>query len=226
MDVRIEEGWKKALAPEFEKPYFRDLAERVRALYSDPTKYNHPAPGQIFAAFDASPFEETKVVILGQDPYHGEGQANGLAFSVNPGIQLPPSLKNIYAEIQSEYGTTPQTGDLSGWARQGVLLLNSTLTVSHGLARSHAGFGWEEFTNAAVKALAEQREGIVYLLWGSDAAKKSAFIPKDKNLVLTAPHPSPLSAYRGFFGCGHFKAANDYLTAHSQTPIDWTLQNK
>ena len=223
MNVRIEQGWEEALAAEFEKPYFQELTERVRRFYADPSLPSHPDAGRIFAAFDASPFDKTRVVILGQDPYHGPNQANGLAFSVNPGIPLPPSLKNIYTEIENEFGAAPTDGDLSGWARQGVLLLNATLTVGQGMPKSHAGIGWEQFTDAAVAALASRREGIVYMLWGSDAARKGALIPRDRNLVLTAPHPSPLSAYRGFFGCGHFKAANRYLEQQGLPPIDWTL---
>ena len=222
MEVRIEEGWKKALAPEFEKPYFKELTDRVRRAYSDPTRIIHPEARRIFAAFDACPFDKVKVVILGQDPYHGDRQANGLSFSVNPGIAIPPSLRNIFAEIASEYGTTPpQSGDLSSWARQGVLLLNATLTVEHGRPKSHSGIGWEQFTDAAVRALSEQREGIVYMLWGADAARKGAIIPRDRNLVMTAPHPSPLSAHRGFFGCNHFRLADQYLLSRGESPVLW-----
>ena len=222
MEERIEEGWKKALAPEFEKPYFKELTDRVRRAYSDPTRIIHPEAGRIFAAFDACPFDKVKVVILGQDPYHGDRQANGLSFSVNPGIAIPPSLRNIFAEIASEYGTNPpQSGDLSSWARQGVLLLNATLTVEHGRPKSHSGIGWEQFTDAAVRALSEQREGIVYMLWGADAARKGAIIPRDRNLVMTAPHPSPLSAHRGFFGCNHFRLADQYLLSRGESPVLW-----
>lgn len=222
MEIKMEEGWKEALAHEFVQPYFKELTDKVRAAYTDPSRHPHPKAGQIFAAFDASPFSTTRVVILGQDPYHGEGQANGLAFSVNQGIALPPSLRNIFTEIRNEFGAEPATGDLSFWARQGVLLLNATLTVDHASPRSHAGIGWERFTDAAVAALVRERSGIVYMLWGSDAARKGALIPRDRNLVLTAPHPSPLSAYRGFFGCGHFKAANQYLEQQGLEPVNWT----
>lgn len=223
MQIRLEQGWKDALAEEFKKPYFQRLTAKVRELYTAPGPQPHPEGRNIFAAFDASPFHSTRVVILGQDPYHGANQANGLAFSVNPGVALPPSLKNIFAEIEREYGSAPKSGDLSGWARQGVLLLNSTLTVGDGAPKSHAGIGWEEFTDAAIAALSGQRAGIVYLLWGADAARKGRLIPTQGNLVLTAPHPSPLSAYRGFIGCDHFRQANAYLQQQNLPPIDWTL---
>lgn len=222
MNVKIEEGWKKVLATEFDKPYFAGLTDMVRREYSDPSFKVYPPAAQIFAAFDSTPYDEVKVVIIGQDPYHGPGQANGLCFSVNPGIDIPPSLRNIFQEIHSDTGTpVPTSGDLSGWAAQGVLLLNASLTVREHCPKSHSGLGWETFTDAAVHALAENRENLVFLLWGSDAIKKGAFIDRNRHLVLTAPHPSPLSAYRGFFGCRHFSKANEYLAAHGKAPVNW-----
>ncbi len=222
MEVRIEKSWKEALAPEFNSSWFPVLAERVRGEYQARPGGVFPPASLIFSAFDASPFDETKVVILGQDPYHGPGQANGLAFSVNPGIAIPPSLRNIFQEVHSDTGApVPADGDLSRWARQGVLLLNSTLTVPVHTPKGHANIGWEQFTDAAVRRLAEQRENLVFLLWGSDAIRKGSFIDRNRHLVLTAPHPSPLSAHRGFFGCRHFSQANAYLEAHGKTPIQW-----
>lgn len=222
MNVRIEEGWKRALSAEFGKPYFTALTDHVRREYSDPSCKIYPPAAKIFAAFDSTPFEDVKVVIIGQDPYHGPGQANGLCFSVNPGIDIPPSLRNIFQEISTDTGNPiPASGDLSRWAAQGVLLLNASLTVREHQPRSHSGIGWETFTDAAVHALAEHRENLVFLLWGSDAIRKGAFINRSRHLVLTAPHPSPLSAYRGFFGCRHFSKANEYLTAHGKTPVNW-----
>lgn len=220
MDVRIEPSWKQRLADEFEKPYFAALTQRVRAEYATATVY--PPGGRIFAAFDASPFDKTKVVIIGQDPYHGPGQANGLCFSVAPQIQMPPSLLNIFKEVSADTGAPmPADGDLTRWARQGVLLLNSSLTVRAHTPKSHSGIGWEQFTDRVVHELAEKREHLVFLLWGSDAARKGAFIDRTRHLVLTSAHPSPLSAYRGFFGNHHFSRANDYLRQHGQTPIEW-----
>ncbi len=222
MDVRIEEGWKRELGAEFEKPYFRNLTNAVRMEYSDPRVKVYPPAGKIFAAFDNSPFKDTKVVIIGQDPYHGPGQANGLSFSVNPGIQIPPSLRNIFKEISTDTGAPiPSDGDLTRWARQGVLLLNATLTVREHQPRSHANLGWSEFTDAAVRAINEHGENVVFMLWGSDAIRKGSMIDRSKHLVLTAPHPSPLSASRGFFGCRHFSQANEYLKEHGKTPIVW-----
>lgn len=221
MEVRIEQSWKSALMSEFEKPYFAALAHRVREEYSSPVAIYPPA-SQIFAAFDASPVADTKVVIIGQDPYHGPGQANGLCFSVAPGVANPPSLQNIFKEIASDLGKpSPPNGDLTRWAQQGVLLLNTTLTVRAHQPKSHAGLGWELFTDAAVHYIAEHRENVVFMLWGSDAIRKGAFIDRNRHLVLTAPHPSPLSAYRGFFGCRHFSKANAYLEAHGIAPIEW-----
>ncbi len=222
MNVRIEEGWKAHLADEFEKPYFQALTDKVRAEYQNPSLTVYPPAREIFAAFDASPFDKTKVVIIGQDPYHGPGQANGLCFSVNEGIALPPSLVNIFKEISTETGRPlPENGDLSRWARQGVLLLNSSLTVRQHQPKSHSGIGWEEFTDAAVRALAKGREGLVFMLWGSDAIRKGTMIDRGKHLVLTSPHPSPLSAYRGFFGNGHFIKANEYLRSRGLCEIEW-----
>ncbi len=222
MNVRIEKGWKEALGAEFDKQYFATLSNMVRREYADPTHRTYPPAAKIFAAFDSTPFENVKVVIIGQDPYHGPGQANGLCFSVNPGIDIPPSLRNIFQEIHSDTGApVPASGDLSRWAAQGVLLLNASLTVREHQPKSHSGIGWETFTDAAVHAVAEKRDNVVFLLWGSDAIRKGAFIDRSRHLVLTAPHPSPLSAYRGFFGCRHFSKANEYLTAHGKTPIQW-----
>ncbi len=222
MDVKIEEGWKQHLKPEFDKPYFKELTERVRHDYADPSVKVYPPGRDIFAAFDASPFDDTKVVIIGQDPYHGPGQANGLCFSVAPGVQMPPSLINIFKEVSADTGAPlPSNGDLSRWARQGVLLLNSSLTVKEHQPKSHSGIGWETFTDAAVDALANSRDNLVFLLWGSDAIRKGAKIDRNRHLVLTSPHPSPLSAHRGFFGNHHFSQANDYLVAHGKSPIVW-----
>lgn len=222
MEVKIEQGWRQALAAEFNKPYFRALTDTVRREYSDPAITVYPPAAKIFSAFDTTPFPQVKTVIIGQDPYHGPGQANGLCFSVNPGIDIPPSLRNIFQEIHTDTGAPiPTSGDLTRWARQGVLLLNASLTVRQHQPKSHSAIGWEQFTDAAVHALAEQRQGLVFLLWGSDAIRKGAFIDRTRHLVLTAPHPSPLSAYRGFFGCRHFSKTNEYLTAHGKTPITW-----
>lgn len=218
--VKIEESWGRVLATEFGEPYFEALAEFVRQEYAAGPCY--PPGSKIFNAFNTTPFERVKVVILGQDPYHEPGQAMGLSFSVPEGVALPPSLRNIYAEIQQELGTVPPaSGDLTRWAAQGVLLLNATLTVRRGQAGSHQGRGWERFTDAAIRALAQQREHLVFLLWGSYAAKKAQFIDAQRHLVLTSAHPSPLSAYRGFFGNHHFQLCNDYLVRNGQSPIAW-----
>ena len=220
MDVRIEESWKQRLAPEFEKDYFIKLTEFVRSEYSRTTVY--PPAKLIFNAFDQCPFDATKVVIIGQDPYHGPGQAHGLCFSVAEGVPNPPSLQNIFKEILSDLGKPlPPHGDLTRWARQGVLLLNATLTVQAHQAGSHQRKGWEEFTDAAIRSLAEEREHLVFILWGAYAQKKGAFIDRDKHLVLTSAHPSPLSAYNGFFGNKHFSRANEYLAAHGIAEIEW-----
>lgn len=220
MDVKIEPSWKAVLAEEFEKDYFSNLTKFVHEEYR--TAQIFPPGRQIFAAFDATPFNDVKVVILGQDPYHDVYQANGLCFSVNNGVAFPPSLLNIFKEIKSDIGTEiPQSGDLSRWAHQGVLLLNATLTVRAHMAGSHQGRGWETFTDAVIAHLAREREHLVFLLWGAYAIKKGAFIDRTRHLVLTSPHPSPLSAHRGFFGNHHFSRANEYLTAHGKTPIVW-----
>ena len=220
MEVRIEPTWKAILAPQFEAPYFEGLAEFVRKAYATTTVY--PPASRIGAAFDACPFPEVKVVILGQDPYHGPGQANGLCFSVNPGVPAPPSLQNILREVYDDTGAQPPVnGDLTRWAAQGVLLLNTTLTVEAHRAASPQGHGWETFTDAVIRTLSEHGENLVFLLWGSHAINKSAMIDRSRHLVLTSPHPSPLSAYRGFFGNHHFSRANDYLVAHGKTPVQW-----
>lgn len=222
MDVKIEPAWKEALASEFSQPYFKQLTDYVRTEYSNPNFKVYPPASKIFAAFDASPFDKTKVVIIGQDPYHGPGQANGLSFSVNPGVVYPPSLQNIFTEVHNDTGAPmPENGDLSRWARQGVLLLNSSLTVREHQPKSHSGIGWERLTDAAVHKLAENHDNLVFMLWGSDAIKKGSFIDRNRHLVLTSPHPSPLSAYRGFFGNKHFSKANEYLKAHGKQPIEW-----
>ncbi len=220
MDVRIDPTWHHALATEWDAPYFEQLVNFVRQSYAAGTVY--PPAGKIFAAFDACPFDKVKVVIIGQDPYHEPGQANGLCFSVGEGVQFPPSLVNIYKEIAADLGITPlPSGDLRRWSNQGVLLINSTLTVAAHQAGSHQGKGWETFTDAVVARLSSEREGLVFMLWGSYAIRKGAGIDRSRHLVLTSPHPSPLSAYRGFFGNHHFSRANAYLSAQGQTPIDW-----
>lgn len=220
MDVKIEQSWKQALSHEWNADYFVRLTSWVREQYRVAQVF--PPGRQIFAAFDATPFERVKVVILGQDPYHGEGQANGLCFSVNPGIAIPKSLINIFKEVHDDVGAPfPPDGDLSRWARQGVLLLNATLTVAAHQAGSHQNRGWEEFTDAVIARLATGRDHLVFMLWGSYAQRKGQFIDRNRHLVLTSAHPSPLSAYRGFFGNHHFSLANDYLRRHGETPIVW-----
>ena len=220
MEVRIAEDWKQILQPEFDKPYFETLTEFVRSEYASHQVF--PRGGNIFRAFDKCPFEQLKVVIIGQDPYHGPGQAHGLCFSVNDGIPFPPSLVNIFKEIKSDLGKEiPTSGNLTRWAEQGVLLLNATLTVRAHQAGSHQRKGWEEFTDAAIRLLAEEREHLVFILWGAYAQKKGAFIDRNKHLVLTSAHPSPLSAYQGFFSNKHFSQANAYLASHGIQPIDF-----
>ena len=221
MSVTIEPSWKEHLSEEFEKSYFKELSAFVKEEYKNEPVY--PPPKSIFRAFDLCSFDEVKVVILGQDPYHGKGQANGLCFAVNEGVRLPPSVQNIFKEIESEFGTTLQnrSGDLSRWAKQGVLLLNATLTVKAHLAGSHQGKGWEQFTDAVVKVLSEERDHLVFMLWGNYAKAKGAHIDREKHLVLESAHPSPFSAYNGFFGNGHFKKANEYLIAQGKKGIDW-----
>ncbi len=221
MSVRIDSSWHEVLQAEWDKPYFTQLTQFVRHEYATHTIY--PPGGRIFAAFDTTPFNAVRVVIIGQDPYHGEGQANGLCFSVAPGVPLPPSLINIFKEVHDDVGAPiPNDGDLSRWARQGVLLLNSTLTVEAHRAGSHQGHGWEQFTDAVVDALATERSGLVFMLWGNYAKNKGRYIDRGRHLVLTAAHPSPLSANRGgWFGCRHFSKANEYLIAHGTPPIQW-----
>ncbi len=220
MNVKIETSWKQVLASEFEKPYFKELTDFVRQEYQTSTVY--PPGSYIFNAFEHCPFDKVKVVILGQDPYHGPGQAHGLSFSVQDGIPFPPSLVNIFKELESDLGKpTPTSGNLLRWADQGVLLLNATLTVRAHMAGSHQNHGWETFTDAVIHKLAENRSHLVYILWGSYAQKKGTFIDATRNLVLKSAHPSPLSAYRGFFGSKPFSKANDYLIVTGQEPIDW-----
>lgn len=220
MDVRIAPDWKQLLQREFDKPYFETLVRFIHAEYAAATIY--PAGRNIFRSFDKCSFESLKVLIIGQDPYHGPGQANGLCFSVNDGVDFPPSLRNIFKEIHDDIGTpVPRSGNLDRWAEQGVLLLNSVLTVRAGMAASHAGKGWEQFTDAVVRAVAERKEGIVYMLWGNYAQRKGAIANPQRNLILKSAHPSPLSANAGFFGCRHFSKANEYLQSIGKTPIIW-----
>jgi len=219
--VRLDPSWKEHLKGEFEKPYFKALAEFVRKEYQDEVVY--PPPKYIFRAFDLCPFDQVKVVILGQDPYHGARQANGLCFAVSEGVSLPPSLQNIFKEIESDLGKplVHRNGDLERWAKQGVLLLNATLTVKAHLAGSHQGKGWEEFTDATVRALSEERDHLVFILWGNYAKQKGAHIDRSKHLVIESAHPSPFSAANGFFGSKPFSKANQYLVEHGKKPIDW-----
>ncbi len=220
MNVKIESSWNNILQPEFEKEYFKTLTGFVKSEYSSCTIY--PPGNLIFNAFDQCPFDNVKVVILGQDPYHEPGQAHGLCFSVNDGIMFPPSLQNIFKEIESDLNIpAPKSGNLTRWAKQGVLLLNATLTVRAHQAGSHQHKGWETFTDAVIHQIAEKKEHVVFILWGSYAQKKGEFISPQKHLVLKSPHPSPLSAHRGFFGNKHFSTANDYLKQTGQEPIHW-----
>ena len=220
MDVKISPRWKELLGAEFEKPYFAELVRFVKQEYA--TRRVFPAGRNIFHAFDMCDPDDIKVVVIGQDPYHGEGQAHGLCFSVNDGVPFPPSLQNIFKEIKSDLGIEiPTSGNLTRWAEQGVLMLNATLTVRAHQAGSHQRKGWEEFTDAAIRALSNQREHLVFILWGAYAQKKGAFIDREKHLVLASAHPSPLSAYNGFFGNKHFSRANAYLMEHGETPINW-----
>ena len=221
MNVQIEESWKAQLVPEFEKPYFAQLTQTVRQEYAAGTCY--PPGGLIFNAFNLCPFDKVKVVIIGQDPYHEPGQAHGLSFSVQDGVPFPPSLQNIFKEIEADLGRpVPQSGNLSRWAEQGVLLLNATLTVRAHQANSHAQLGWQTFTDAAIRALAREREHIVYMLWGGYARGKAYMIDRTKNLVLESVHPSPLSANRGgWFGQHQFSRCNDYLRQQGKEPVEW-----
>ena len=224
--VRLEERWRQALAPEFGNPYMSEL-RRFLLSEKEAGKRIFPKGGDYFRALDLTPLDQVKVVILGQDPYHGLGQAHGLCFSVQPGVRIPPSLVNIYKELQSDLGIPPAShGCLEHWARQGVLLLNSVLTVEEARAASHQGRGWERFTDAVIRAVNDQCDGVVFLLWGSYAQKKAAFVDRDRHLVLRAPHPSPLSAHNGFFGSRHFSQANAFLVSRGKQPIDWKLPDR
>lgn len=220
MKVRIEESWRTQLSSEFETAYFSDLVEFVRQEYAQGVCY--PPGSMIFNAFNQTPFNDVRVVILGQDPYHGPGQAHGLCFSVNDGVAFPPSLRNIFQEVHSQTGVpVPMSGNLTRWAKQGVFLLNTCLSVRQHQAFSHSGRGWETFTDAVIRRLSAQREHLVFLLWGAPAGKKAALIDTSRHLVLQSAHPSPLSAYRGFFGNNHFNICNQYLQQHGQQPILW-----
>ena len=220
MEVKIASDWKALLAEEFSKPYFEELTRFVKEEYA--TRRIYPRGSNIFRAFDKCPLDKLKVVIIGQDPYHGPGQAHGLCFSVDEGVPHPPSLQNIFKEVAADIGTPiPTSGNLDRWAEQGVLLLNAVLTVREHEAASHAGKGWEQFTDAVVRKIAERKRGVVYLLWGSYAQKKGAIANPAENCILKAVHPSPLSASRGFLGCKHFSKANEYLISTGQTPINW-----
>ncbi|MBU1200011.1 uracil-DNA glycosylase [Patescibacteria group bacterium] len=220
MNVKIEPSWKKVLQPEFKKPYFKKLTDFVKKEYNSNTVY--PPPKFIFNAFNSTPFNKVKVVILGQDPYHGPNQAHGLSFSVLPPTKPPPSLQNIYKEIKNDIGKTTNTsGDLTHWTKQGVLLLNATLTVRAHQAGSHQNQGWEELTNAIIQTLSNQKQGLIFMLWGNYAKQKGAVIDRQKHLILEAPHPSPFSAHSGFFGCQHFSQTNTYLLLNGQEPINW-----
>lgn len=219
MEVRLEISWKELLKDEFDKQYFKDLSEFVHAEYSKNTVY--PPAKFIFNALDSLPVDKVKVVILGQDPYHGEGQAHGLSFSVPDGVALPPSLQNIYKELSSDLGKSSKSGNLSTWVKEGVLLLNATLTVRAHQAGSHQNKGWELFTDAIIHHLADTKENLVFILWGNYAQRKGAFIDSHKHLVIKSAHPSPLSAYNGFFGSKPFSETNKYLEANGQKPINW-----
>ena len=220
----IQNDWLEPLAPEFKKPYYAKLYKTIREEYS--TKQIFPPADEIFTAFEMTPLSDVKVVIIGQDPYHGDGQAHGLCFSVKPDVETPPSLVNMYKELNSDLGCyIPNNGYLIKWAKQGVLMLNTVLTVRAHQANSHRGIGWEEFTDAAIRILNEQDRPIVYLLWGKPAQMKKNMLNNPKHLILEAPDPSPLSAYRGFFGCQHFSKTNTFLTENGLEPIDWQIEN-
>ena len=220
----ISNDWAAALKEEYKKPYYRDLFLKVNQEYQ--TRQIFPAADDIFNAFHLTPLKDVKVVILGQDPYHNIGQAHGLSFSVKPGVEIPPSLVNIYQELKDDLGCyIPDNGYLVKWANQGVLLLNTVLTVRAHQANSHRGIGWEEFTNAVIEILDKEDRPIVFLLWGRPDQNKMSMLHNPKHLILTAPHPSPLSAYRGFFGCRHFSKTNQFLEEHGLTPIDWQIEN-
>ena len=221
--IKLHDAWLSRLDDQFELPYMRKLHDFLLTRKAHRAVI-YPPGAEIFNAMNSTPFEQVRVVILGQDPYHGPGQAHGLCFSVLPGVRIPPSLANIYREIQADLGIAPpHHGYLQSWAEQGVFLLNAVLTVERGQAGSHQGKGWERFTDTIVQLLNDEREGLVFMLWGSYAMKKGAVIDSRKHLVLKAPHPSPLSAHRGFLGCRHFSTANEYLQQHQQQPIDWSV---
>ncbi|MEE6186556.1 Uracil-DNA glycosylase [Mycovorax composti] len=223
MDVQIEASWKEKLKEEFEKPYFANIVSHLKAEKQQKKVIYPPGP-QIFNAFNSTPFHKVKVLILGQDPYHGPGQAHGLCFSVQDGVPKPPSLVNIFKELKADLGVEPPvSGNLSKWAEEGVFLLNASLTVRAGEPMSHAKIGWAQFTDAVIRKIAEEKEHVVFLLWGRFAQEKAAFIDGSKHLVLKAAHPSPLSASAGFFGCRHFSKTNEYLVQHGIDPIDWKL---
>lgn len=225
MEVNIEESWKNVLKDQFNAPYFQSLAAFVKDEYARHTVY--PAGKDIFRAFDNCAFDATRVVIIGQDPYHGSGQAHGLCFSVNDGVRTPPSLVNIFKELQADLGhPIPPSGNLLPWSHQGVLLLNATLTVRASTPGSHQNKGWEEFTDSAIKALSQKRDQLVFLLWGAYAQRKGAVIDADKHLVLKAAHPSPFAAHKGFFGCRHFSKTNAYLRQRGNPEIDWNLNEQ
>ena len=220
----IQNDWLQPLSPEFKKPYYAKLYKTIREEYG--TRQIFPPSDEIFTAFEMTPLSDVKVVILGQDPYHGDGQAHGLCFSVKPDVETPPSLVNMYKELNSDLGCyIPNNGYLTKWAKQGVLMLNTVLTVRAHQANSHRGIGWEEFTDAAIRILNEQDRPIVYLLWGKPAQMKKSMLNNPKHLILEAPHPSPLSAYRGFFGCQHFSKTNQFLKENGLEPIDWQIEN-
>ncbi len=218
--VKITEDWDEILQDEFSSPSYKNLREFLKKEYSERTIY--PSMYDIFNALKITSLERIKVVLLGQDPYHESGQAMGLSFSVPNGVELPPSLINIYKEILSETGSAPKSGDLTGWAKQGVLLLNSVLTVREHTANSHRGKGWEQFTDGVIKKISDLKSGVVFLLWGGNARAKKPLIDSKKHLILECAHPSPLSAYNGFFGCGHFIKTNEYLISRGKTPINWS----
>jgi uracil-DNA glycosylase len=220
--VKIEKSWHDLLKDEFKKPYFEIMRKFIRAEYKQETVF--PEAKNIFNAFNSTPVDRVKCVIIGQDPYHGKGQAHGLCFSVNPGVKIPPSLKNIYKEIENDLGVSmPQNGYLQQWANQGVLMLNNVLTVREGKPNSHKSSGWEIFTSKVIENLSKSVEDIVFILWGNSAQQKEALIKSDKHLILKAPHPSPLSAYSGYFGCKHFSKTNRYLISKNKEKINWTL---
>ena len=222
-EIKLHSQWREVIGGEFDKDYMQSLREFLLQRKQQGAAI-YPPTNQWFSALNTTPFEDVRVVVLGQDPYHGVGQAHGLCFSVTPGIKVPPSLANIYKEIKSDLGIDqPNHGCLISWAQQGVLLLNATLTVEDGCAGAHQGKGWEQFTDEIIKAVNQKREGVVFMLWGSYAQKKSIMIDSSRHLILKSVHPSPLSAYRGFFGCGHFSAANHYLQERGVKPIDWQL---